>query len=181
MKACKTNASLLPVMFSFCRRAFWCWRHVGRHRRARVPPAPGRLEAGSEPLMPPQPFPFPDHTVVFHFCSMQVYLLFLPRSALVSAAWLREGPQGPSCLGVGRPRAGRGQGRALGPLRLPAHSTAPCCRYTFAIRALLLLLIIRDASNSSCWSGASLLGRKINVPALVWQLGDIPVRKGKRL
>lgn len=55
---------------------FWGWRLVGRHRLARVPPAPGRLQAGSKPLVPPQPLPFPDRTVVFH-CSTWAYLLWV--------------------------------------------------------------------------------------------------------
>lgn len=59
------------------------------------------------------------------------------------------------------------------------NSTALCFSYTFAIGASLLLLIIRDARNSLCWSGACLRGQRINVPARLWQLANIPMGKGK--
>lgn len=68
---------------------FWGWRHVGRHRLARVPPAPGWLQAGSKPLVPPQPLPFPDLTVVFH-CSTWVYLLWVYLLLCPILPWSRQ-------------------------------------------------------------------------------------------
>lgn len=121
MKACKTNAPLLPVMFSVCWGLCFgvggMWAGTG-WRVSLLHLAGCRL--GPNPLCPLSPFLSLTARLPFTAARGLICFGFIRFSALVLASWLREGPQGPLCLAVGHPRAGH----ALGLLHLPARSTA---------------------------------------------------------